>query len=176
MIVEVISNCEEVELFINDKSLGTKLLSDFPDRIYKWALPFEKGNLVAKGKKGSEFISSNIQTAKEPVTFTVNTDKNDLRGDNRDVSHIIVQLVDADGNPVKHTERTISFELDEKLNALGVDNGKPSNTQTYQSNTIQTHEGKAMLIVQSLEESGNSEITVSGKGLEDTSISIKISK
>ncbi|MGS0526411.1 DUF4982 domain-containing protein [Zobellia nedashkovskayae] len=49
--IEVYSNCDEVELFLNNSSLGTKMLADFDDRIYKWAVPYQDGVLMAKGKK-----------------------------------------------------------------------------------------------------------------------------
>ena len=45
VVAEVISTCPELELFLNGKSLGKKSLADFPDRIYKWLVPFETGVL-----------------------------------------------------------------------------------------------------------------------------------
>ena len=50
IIVEAYSNCENVELFLGDVSLGKKYLFDFEDHIYRWALSYKKESLRAVGK------------------------------------------------------------------------------------------------------------------------------
>lgn len=58
IIVEIYSNCDEIELFQNGKSLGKQSLKDQEDRIFKWATDYSKGKLTAvgtyKGKKVKE--------------------------------------------------------------------------------------------------------------------------
>ena len=50
VIVEIYSNCDEVELFLNGKSMGKKYIDDFDDHIYKWAVRYKPGTITAKGK------------------------------------------------------------------------------------------------------------------------------
>ncbi|AWG22686.1 glycoside hydrolase family 2 [Flavobacterium faecale] len=148
-IVEIYSNCDEVELFLNDKSLGKKRLIDFDDRIYKWAVPFQAGKLTARGTKSGKTISSERVTPTEAYRVQLTTDKTSLSADGYDVAHIVAQVVDKDNNPVKTVNPTITFSIDGNVKILGVDNGAVDNVQDFQSNTITTSKGRCLLIVQS---------------------------
>ncbi len=167
VIVEILSNCEEVELFHNGKSLGKKYLANLPDHIYKWAIPFSSGKLIAKGNKNGEAVEYELNTALKPVSISVELDKNNLTANGYDVAHIVVQLIDENNNPVQHTEREIFFEINGNIKSLGVDNGHNRNVQPYQSNKVTTKNGRALLIVQAERKKGKALITVSGNGLKD---------
>lgn len=174
VIVEVISNAEEVELFLNDKSLGLKKLSDFPDRIYKWAVPYTAGTLKAIGTTDNNSFSAEITSASEPVGVSVEIDKQVLNVNYNDAAHIVVQLIDANGNPVKHTEREITFSFNEAVKNLGVDNGNIRSTQDFQNNVVKTSNGRALCIVQGKEAGTSAEIVIGGQGLKDTKTIIKL--
>ena len=64
-VVEIYSNCDEIELFLNKKSLGKKFLADLEDRVYSWYVPFEVGCLEAVGKKDGKTINEVLCTAEE---------------------------------------------------------------------------------------------------------------
>ncbi|MEM6886032.1 MAG: sugar-binding domain-containing protein, partial [Verrucomicrobiota bacterium] len=84
-VAEVYSNAEEVELFLNGESLGTKLLSDFPDHIYKWVVPFAAGTLEARAPE----VSAQLVTAGVPALVEASVDG----------PHVLAQIVDDAGNP-----------------------------------------------------------------------------
>ena len=96
IIIEVISNCDEVELFLNNESLGKKQLAEFPDRIYKWEVPFAPGTVTAKGTRNQKTVESKRVTSGNPVAIQATTDRSILTADGYDVAHITVQLVDAE--------------------------------------------------------------------------------
>ena len=171
-IVEVYSNCEEVELLLNDQSLGTKYLADFEDRIYKWAVPFTAGTLEARGIKDGKPATLKRITAGEPAGIQLSTYEETIAADGESVAHIVAQLVDEIGNPVKNQEREISFTLAGDYKLLGVDNGSPDNVQDFQSNSLVTDQGRALLILQSTEEPSTITISAEGEGLssEETTI------
>ncbi|MEM9850123.1 MAG: glycoside hydrolase family 2 TIM barrel-domain containing protein, partial [Bacteroidota bacterium] len=173
-VVEILSNCEVVELFLNGESLGEKRLADFPDRIYKWAVPFTEGELLAKGTKGGKTINTVIQTASQPTQMKVTVDQPKLAANNYDVSHIVVQLLDEAGNPVIHTDRNLSFEVSEPLKSLGVDNGASDNVQSFQAKSLMTSEGRALLIVQAGLETGQATVTINGEGLASETVTINV--
>ncbi len=52
--INAFSNCEEVELFLNGKSLGNKKMADFQNRTITWEIPFENGTLKAVARNKSE--------------------------------------------------------------------------------------------------------------------------
>ncbi|MGC6455582.1 MAG: sugar-binding domain-containing protein [Coraliomargaritaceae bacterium] len=132
--VEVYTNCEAVELFLNDRSLGVRKLADFEDRILKWAVPFEGGQLEARAVG----VSDCLETAGEPAAIELEVDG----------CHVVAQLVDASGIPVKYVERTLVFELDGPGRLLGVDNGNCFSTQSFQAESAVTAQGRCLLVVE----------------------------
>ncbi|RKR14389.1 glycosyl hydrolase family 2 [Maribacter vaceletii] len=173
--VEVYSNCEEVELFLNDTSLGVKKLANFEDHIYKWAVPFNAGKLEAKGIANGKTVTTTLTTAKKPTTVKLTVDKKELNADGYDVSHVVAQLVDENGNLVKNENTKITFSSQGDIKILGVDNGAATNVQDLQSNTVKTDKGRCLLIVQSLKDApGKVTITANATNLKSESISISI--
>lgn len=176
VMVEVYSNCEEVELFLNEKSLGIKKLADFEDRIYKWAVPFEPGDLVAKGIKNGKNTEYAIRTAGKTSSIALNVDKNKLVADNYDVAHIELQLTDDAGNPVATDDKKVTFEISGDVKLLGVDNGAPDNVQPHQTNAIVTSKGRALLIVQAKNTASKVSIKASSEGLNPALVEIEVMK
>ena len=173
-MVEIISNIPELELFLNGKSLGVKKLVDFEDRLYKWLVPFEKGELLAKGMYGGKEISSVVETEGAATQLSVAADKPVLNADGYDVAHVVVQIQDENGNPVFLENKEIEFELSGPAKLLGVDNGSAENLQTYQNNKITTHQGRALAIFQAEKNTGKVEIKISGKDLGTKTIELKV--
>ncbi len=171
IIVEIITNSEQVELFLNDKSLGIKNRASFEDNILKWAVIYEPGVLKAVGQNEIDY---QYETAWEPHKMEVRVDKSNLMADNYDVAHIEVQLVDSKGVPVRLDDKQISFEVDEKLKVLGVDNGATASDQAFQSDKVMTHKGRALLIVQAKRKPGTAMITIRGEGVIEELINLKL--
>ncbi|GAB4563518.1 MAG: beta-galactosidase GalB [Anaerolineae bacterium] len=155
VVVEVYSNCDEVELFLNGRSLGVQHLSEQEDRAFKWAVPFAEGILEARGRHADgRTVSGHLRTASEPAEIALEVDQTSLKADGYDVAHVVAQLVDASGVPVRHMEREIVFKVDGPCRVLGVDNGAHDNVQPFQSDRLTTSQGRALLIVQSLTSPG----------------------
>ncbi|MGA9637526.1 glycoside hydrolase family 2 TIM barrel-domain containing protein [Flavobacterium sp.] len=148
-IVEIYSNCDEVELFLNNRSLGKKKLADFEDHIYKWAVPFEAGKLTAKGNKTGQYITTERITPSQAYSIQLTTDKTILKNDGYDIAHIVAQIVDKNNNPIKSINPEITFSVNGNVKVLGIDNGAVDNVQDFQSNKIVMSKGRCLLIVQS---------------------------
>ncbi|MFY0607649.1 MAG: DUF4982 domain-containing protein [Cyclobacteriaceae bacterium] len=174
ILVEVRSNLPVVELFLDGTSLGSRSMSECPDRIFRWAVPFHAGTLTAKGGFDGNEISDELSTTSDVVSLDVTSDKELLIADGYDVAHIVVQLVDKEGLPVKTSDQKIEFEIKGNIKLLGVDNGSETNVQNYQSNNLLTEEGRCLAIVQSIRQSGEATVTVKSVGLEPQIVSLKI--
>jgi len=173
VIAEVISNCAEVELLLNGKSLGTKKLTDFPDRIYKWAVPFEAGKIEAVGKAAAGTITTAVQTAGKPAGVKIYTDEGAVKPG--EVAHVVAQIVDESGTPVRHSEAEIGFSLEGDIQLLGVDNGNMKYNGTYKTNKIPTKNGRALLIFRAGKTPGTAQVVAKSVGLVESSLEIKIS-
>lgn len=144
--VEVYTNQPEVELFLNGISQGIRKLANVDDHILKWLVPFEAGILEARAVNHS--AQNELITAGDFAEIVLTADKTTLNANAYDVAHFVVQLVDAEGNPIKHIDKEVVFEVEGNVRLLGVDNGSPSNVQDYQSNKIMTSKGRALMILQ----------------------------
>ena len=174
ILVEIATNHTMVELFINDRSLGYRSMSESPDRLLRWVVPFEAGTLTAKaGFKGQEIIAQ-IETTSKAVGFSLTTDKATLSADGYDVAHLVVQLHDKTGREVKTSNAKVFFEIQGDVRLLGVDNGAPGNIQDFQSNNLNTSKGRGLAIIQSNRSAGVVKVTAKIKGFEAQTVFIKV--
>ncbi len=159
VLIEVCSNYATVELVLNGRSLGYRSMSESPDRLMRWIVPFEAGILTARAGFEEQRINAQIRTSSDPVAISLKTDKTSLKADAYDVAHLVVQLCDRDGLPVKTVNDIITFDIEGEATLLGVDNGADDNTQDFQSNTIMTDMGRCLAILQSTKRSGIVQVT-----------------
>ncbi|MBW1296229.1 glycoside hydrolase family 2 TIM barrel-domain containing protein [Aquimarina litoralis] len=175
VVIEVYSNYDEVELCVNEKSYKTKRLEDFEDRIYKWIIPFQEGELKIIGKKDGEIEEiKTLKTTGEPRSIKLITDKTVMQADGYSVAHVIAQLEDVDGNPIKNVEEKITFSVDGDVTILGVDNGSAFSVQDYKSNSVQTNNGKCLLLIQSQKDKGEVTVSATSEKLTSNRLTIKI--
>ncbi|MEM9081665.1 MAG: glycoside hydrolase family 2 TIM barrel-domain containing protein, partial [Verrucomicrobiota bacterium] len=176
VIVEGYTNCEEVELFLDGVSLGVKRLGDFEDRMLKWAVPYAVGELKAVGTKDGEKVEFVVRTHAEPTAVVLEVDRESLAANEYDCVHVFAQLVDGEGNPVLSDEREVSFEVVGPCNVLGVDNGAATSIQDYQAMKVTTSKGRAMMILQALDEAGEIVIRGVGDGLEGEEVKVEVTE
>ncbi|WP_152287374.1 sugar-binding domain-containing protein [Flavicella marina] len=168
-IVEVYSNCEEVELYQNGKSLGKKYLKNQQDYTYKWAVDYKKGKLEAKGKKGHKKASIKLTSVKKPVAIRLTVDKSQLKSNNTDVAHIVAQLIDKNGHEVKHVEDEVSFEIQGRYRFLGTDCGDTRKLDSFKNKSVPTVFGRSLLMIQATKNAGT--VTVIAKNKKGNVIS-----
>jgi hypothetical protein len=148
-IVEVYSNCEEVELFQNGKSLGKQYLKNQEDYTYKWAVNYKDGKLLAKGVKSGEKAVTVLETVGEPVAVRLTADRNKMSANNTDVVHVVAQLLDKKGREVKNVDSEITFNIEGAHRFLGTDCGNTAKLKNFKGKTVPTEFGKCLLILQS---------------------------
>lgn len=171
--VEIYTNCEAVELFLNETSQGIKKLADNDDHILKWSVPYQKGNVSAKGL-GQCNAEDSLSTAGEFAGIAIQTDKKSLTANYTDAAHITVQLTDKAGNPIRFEEQAVHFETKGPIRILGVDNGAKDNVQRFQADNLTTSDGRALFIVQATGEAGEASIVATSGKVSSDKIVIQI--
>jgi beta-galactosidase len=171
--VQVFSNCEEVELFLNDKSLGAQTLpADASPR--KWSFPFEKGTLKAVGKnKGQIMATHELRTAGTPEKIILTADKARVANEWDDVSYITATVVDANGTPCPAAGNLIKFSISGPGNIVAVDNGNHSSTEPFQATERHAYEGTCIALVKASAPAGKISISASADGLKDGNVIIE---
>ena len=119
-------------------------------------------------------VGTSLRSSLEPAAVVLSVDRKRLDADGYDVAHVIAQVVDKNGVAVTTQERKLSFDIDPKLQSLGVDNGAEDNIQPHKTNEITTRNGRALLIVQTKASVGAATINVSADGLEGAELGLSI--
>ncbi|HEY4786964.1 MAG TPA: glycoside hydrolase family 2 TIM barrel-domain containing protein, partial [Bacteroidales bacterium] len=130
--VQVFSNCEEVELFLNGKSLGSqKRPAD--DSPRKWSFPFERGVLKAVGKNNGQLVATDeLKTAGRPAKIILSADKNQVANDWDDVTYITATVTDSAGTQISSADNLIKFSISGPGKIVAVDNGNNASTEPLQ--------------------------------------------
>jgi beta-galactosidase len=123
--VDALSNCGEVELFLNGQSLGRQAMER--NSHLTWQVKYAPGVLSAKGYNGGKLVAeTKVETTGEPAAIQLAPDRATINADGEDVSVITVSVRDAQGRIVPVATNLIHFELRGPGKILGVGNGDPS--------------------------------------------------
>lgn len=123
--VWVHSNCDEIELFVNRKSLGKKKMEQYGH--LEWKVKYESGTVEAIGYiKGKKFLTDIKKTTSAPEKIKLTADTN-LTPAN-DIAVITVELTDKNGLHVPTANNEISFTV-KGGTILGVGNGDPTSLE-----------------------------------------------
>lgn len=175
--VNVFTNCEEVELYLNNRSLGIKKMSGFKNRTINFEVPFEAGILKAIARTaGKELASFEVKTTGDPVRLVATSKVLSLKGDKQDLGHIFVTLCDAAGNTVYSAENEIKCEIAGPVRLPGMEDSNPKNIEDYKDNKQKAYHGKLLIYVQSLDKPGKAVITLSSPGLQGTTVEMNVIK
>ncbi len=169
------NNADEVELFLNGKSLGIKRKQGEELHVM-WRVTFEPGTLKAVSRKnGKVVLTKEIKTAGNPAKIELIADRNNLTADGKDLSFITVNILDKDGNIVPYAENLVKFSLEGNGKIAGVDNGSPISHESFKANERKAFYGKCMVVVQSDKNKGIINLKAVAEGLQsaETSISTK---
>jgi len=177
------TNAEEVELFLNGRSLGRKpkgspyvipvgkKISDELQFTTKyrivWPVPYEPGELraVAYGE-GKPVATAEVKTAGPPARVVLRPDRIRIRADGEDLAFVTVRVEDAAGTLVPDAQNLLRFEVTGAGRIAGVDNGNPASLESFQGRERRAFSGLALLIVRSNRGvSGSIRVAVGADGL-----------
>lgn len=137
----VYSNCEEVELFLNNKSLGRKAME--VNGHLEWKVSYIPGKLLAKGTKNGKVIATDrVETSDKATAIQLIPDRTTIKADKQDVSIVTVKLADTKSRFAPTSNNEISFSVEGPGRIIGVGNGDPASheadqfTETITINTI----------------------------------------
>jgi beta-galactosidase len=167
------NNADEVELFLNGRSLGIRKKNDTTLHVMWW-VPFEAGTLKAISKKNGKIVlTKEIKTAGAPARIQLIADKTNLKAGNYDLSFVTVKILDKQGNLVPNANNLIEFKITGNGKLIGTDNGYQADTVSLQSKKRNCWKGLALAIVQSNEKKGNITLTAISQGLPLASIILR---
>ena len=176
------TNGDEVELFLNGKSLGVKKNSNDPKlraRI-KWDnIAYAPGTLVAVAKKSGKVVARHqIETTGEAVALKLVPDMETWHADGKDLMHVRIYAVDKKGRRVLNVKDAkafdkLTFQVKGDANIVAVDNGNIASdelhigkTQLEKSIQRNLFQGSALVILRAGDKPGKIELSVAGEKMK----------
>jgi beta-galactosidase len=171
--VEVYSNCDEVDLELNGKSLGPKTKpSDASPRT--WKVPFEAGTIKAIGKNGGKVVANHeLRTAGVPAKLRVSADRPKVAHDWNDVLYVTVTAVDANDVPCTSVNALVTFKVDGAGVLAAVDNDDRADPSPYQATERKLYLGQCIGLIKANADSGSITVTASAPGLAEGSVKLE---
>ncbi len=172
------SNCDEVELTVNDKNLG---LQKMPKNGHlKWKAVYKPGKIVATGyKNGKRIIREVIETTKPAAKVILKTERTTIAADGRDLAIITVEIQDNKGRIVPTACNPLTLRLNGEGRILGAGNGDPMYLGKDHSEQLDCHEfeipafnGLAQVLIQSSRTPSSLSLECSSEGLKPAIINI----
>lgn len=166
ILVVCYTNCEQTELFINNRSAGIKRLGDCGKGYLTWIVPFEKGELkaVSIDKNGLTHECVILTTGKAAKIKLTCADTL-ISADGSDMTHIIAEIVDSDGNRVSHARNRIRVTVEGEGYLMGLENGDLRDLTPYSENYRNAYKGRLLIYVSSGCKSDLIKVTAESDGL-----------
>jgi beta-galactosidase len=167
--VEIYSNAEEVELFLNDRSLGKKIVRK-DGGASNWKIAFEPGTLKAVARnRGKEVATETFRTAEKAAKIVLTSDRKSIGADWDDVANVEVLILDKNGTLVPNAANVIKFSLAGPGKIVGLDSGSIVSTEPFQATQRAAFQGRALALIRA---TGNESITLtaSSDGLESATV------
>lgn len=176
------TNGDEVELFLNGKSLGVRKNSEDPKlraRI-KWDnIAYAPGALLAVARKNGKVVARHqIETTGEAVALKLVPDMEIWHADGKDLMHVRIYAVDKKGRRVLNVKDAkafdkLTFTVKGDANIVAVDNGNIASDELHIGKTqleksIQRHlfQGSALVILRAGDKPGKIELSVAGEKMK----------
>jgi beta-galactosidase len=138
-----------------------------------WTVPYQPGTLKAVGVKDGKIVATaEIVTGGEAAAVGLAVDRVEIAADRRDVAHVTVAILDAQGRVVPTADNEVSFEIRGGGKIIGVDNGNPLSHESFKDQRRKAFNGLCLAIVQSTGEAGPIQITAASPGLRSGGVTV----
>lgn len=168
------------EIFVNGKSYGRQSKSDrslqHRYRLMWKDVVYEPGELkvVAYDINGNTVDEKVIRTAGKAHHLELETDRDLLQADGKDLAYITVRVVDKDGNLCPNDRRLVSFSVTGAGSYRAGANGDPTCLDLFHLPEMHAFSGQLTAIAQSGMEAGEIVLEAKAKGLKPGKIILKV--
>ena len=151
--VWVHSNLDEVEIFLNGKSQGSRRVK--PLTHLEWNVKYEPGAIEARGSKaGKVVLVEKRETTGKPASIKLTADRSEIDADGEDIAVLRLEVLDQQGRAVPTADNMIGLRVSGDGALLGVGNGDPNCQEADNQPKRSLFNGLAQAIVQSTRNAG----------------------
>lgn len=171
--VAVYSNCDEVELFLNDQSLGSQR-KDPGDNPRHWPVAYTPGKLRAVGRNNGTLVASDeIKTAGAAAKIILQAERPTLPHDWDHVLYVRAFITDAEGTINPNATHKVRFTLTGPGQIAAVDNGDVKSHEPFQANERSAYQGTCIAILRATADTGEITLTASADALTAATVTIQ---
>jgi beta-galactosidase len=168
--VRASTNCDEVELFLNNRSLGRKPVSHntyFND----WNVQFKPGKLTATGYiKGHKVASSKLITTVAATRLQITQLALPVGSD---ILLFEITANDKAGLKVIDANASVTIKTDGPCRLIGLDNGALDFAGPYKTDTRNIYEGRLLVAIERTAAAGEISINAAADGLSSATLKAK---
>ena len=154
--VEVYTKAQEVTLYLNDKPIGTKAVSQSTEYKAVFTVPYEAGTLRAEagGKRAT------LSTAGEPARLRLTADRYVMTAGGQDLSFITVEVIDREGRVCPNAAIPCEAIVKGQGTLLFFASADLKDCEPYTSPRVTTWKGRALLVVRSSQKKGKAQVCI----------------
>ena len=175
--VRVVSytNCTDVNLLLNGQPVAAQRQFDEETGVYYWDIPYQPGKLDAVGTRdGQEVARHTIQTSSRPSKLVASVADDNLGCGDREVAHVVIDVVDENGLPVTLADDNITVEVDGPGKLLGLEGSNNTDMSDYTDATHRAYRGKLLAYIQTTGDPGTITVKCTSPWLEPVTVSLKV--
>lgn len=170
--VDVYSPGEEVELFLNGRSLGRSPAGEANRFTARFTAPYEPGVLEAVSYRGgAELSRARVETAGAPARLVLLPEQDRLVPDG--LLFVAVEVQDAEGRRVPWAEPLLTASAEGDASLLSFGSAQPLAVDNYTVGSFHAWEGRALAVLRAAPEAGQAVLRVSCEGLPEAAISLR---
>ena len=171
------TNAEEVELFVDGRSVGTKRNpADAKQRnqlLWK-DIACQKGKIEAIARNNGKIVARHqLETTGQAVRLVAETDNTHWKADGMDLQHVSITAVDEKGRRVWDADDELTFEVEGPARLVAVANGDITSNESYQATSRHLWHGHAVAILRATQEAGTVVLKVKSKYYKQLTIELK---
>jgi beta-galactosidase len=172
--VDVYTNAQEVELFLNGKSIGNDNLHADASAI-TFKVPFEPGTLKAVARTNGKVVATQeLKTAGTParLLFTADAPGGQVTPDWNDTRYVIATLADEAGTVIPDSTTEIHFAVSGPGKIVAVDNGNFRDLEPFQGTQRQLYLGNALALIRATAPTGSITVTATADGIPPATLKL----
>ena len=168
--VYVFADCDEVELFVNGKSVGKMKKTE--NGVYKFITPYYAGEVRANAIADGKIIGSySIKTEGKKEKIALIPEKSYAMERNPEIIYVDVEIQDKNGNCCTQENITVTYEA-QGADILGVASGELTTEELYTSSVHNTYHGRSLLVLKPKEGEKKIVLSAAADNLPKTEIII----
>ena len=164
--IRCFSNCDEVEVWVNGRSLGKLSRDSARNGIFNWNTIFVPGSVEAKGFiKGREVRSAKLGTAGAAAAIKVKTFSHPLIRDPNPLTQLEVRITDNMGNELYRPGNIVTVKVEGAASFAGMENSNLADTSDYRANAKPVINGPLIVYIKPDRSNRPYTVTLSSPGL-----------